>query len=52
VREATDRLEQLHADGPTPAAFDFKVSFDAHGRPARLDRDLVKAKIERNRLAR
>ncbi len=48
VREATDRLEQLHAEGPTPAAFTFKVAFDADGHPAPLDRDLIKAKIERN----
>jgi hypothetical protein len=48
VREATDRLEQLHAEGPTPAAFNFKRPFDAHGQPTSLDRDLIKAKIERN----
>jgi hypothetical protein len=51
VREATDRLEQLHADGPTPAAFNFKVAFDAHGELTALDRELVKAKIERNSVA-
>jgi hypothetical protein len=48
VGEATDRLEQLHAEGPTPAAFNFKRPFDPHGQPAPLDRDLIKAKIERS----
>jgi hypothetical protein len=52
VRGATDRLEQLHAEGPTPAAFNFKVPFDMHGQPTTLDRDLIKAKRERNDLAR
>jgi hypothetical protein len=52
VAEATDRLELLHAGGPTPAAFNFKIPFDARGQPAPLDRDLVKAKIERNSLTR
>lgn len=48
VREATDRLEQLHAEGPGPQAFDFKRPFDPAGQPTALDRDLIKAKIERN----
>jgi len=48
VREATDRLEQLNAEGPTAAAFTFKVPFDADGAPAPLDRALIKAKIARN----
>ena len=51
VREATDRLEQLHKEGPTPAAFTFKAPFDAQGAPATLDRALIKAKIARNSAA-
>jgi hypothetical protein len=49
--EATQRLEQLRAVGPTPQAFNFKAPFDAAGQPTSLDRDLIKAKIERNGLA-
>ena len=52
VREATDRLEQLHKEGPTPDAFTFKVPFGAHGAPTPLDRTLIKAKIERNASSR
>jgi hypothetical protein len=48
AHEATGRLEQLNAEGPTPDAFNFKRPFDAHGQPAALDRDLIKAKIELN----
>ncbi len=31
--EATARLDRLHAEGPTPEAFDFHRPFDALGRP-------------------
>jgi hypothetical protein len=48
VKDAIDRLEQLNAEGPTPAAFNFKRPFDADGQPTALDRDLIKEMIERN----
>lgn len=47
VREATDRLEQLHAEGPTQTAFNFRRPFGPDGQPVNLDRELIKAKIER-----
>ena len=31
--EAADRLDRLHAEGPTPDAFDFHHPFDPDGRP-------------------
>lgn len=31
--DAASRLDRLHADGPTPDAFDFHHPFDADGRP-------------------
>jgi hypothetical protein len=46
--EGARALEALHANGPTPAAFNFKQPFDAEGRGARLDPALVKAKAARN----
>jgi hypothetical protein len=46
--EGTSRLEALHANGPTPEAFNFKQPFDAHGRPAKLDPAIVKAKAALN----
>lgn len=40
-KEAVDRFEHLHDHGPTPAAFNFTVAFDAHGGPAVIDRKAV-----------
>jgi hypothetical protein len=51
-QEGTDRLEALHARGPTPEAFNFKQPFDALGQPVRLDPAIVKAKAARNAAAR
>ncbi len=36
--EAYTRLERLHADGPTPVAFDFHHPFDPEGQPTRVER--------------
>jgi hypothetical protein len=49
--EATRALETLHANGPSPAAFNFKQPFDAEGRPSRLEAALAKAKAARNAAA-
>jgi hypothetical protein len=49
--EGTARLEALHANGPTPEAFNFQQPFDATGQQTRLDRALVKAKTARNAAA-
>ena len=40
-KEAMDRLERLHDEGPSPDAFDFKRPFDADGRPIALERTQV-----------
>ncbi len=40
-KEAMDRLERLHDEGPSPDAFDFKRPFDADGRPITLERTQV-----------
>lgn len=36
--EACERLEHLHAHGPTPDAFDFRRAFDAVGSPLAMGR--------------
>jgi Domain of unknown function (DUF3291) len=36
-----ERLERLHDHGPTPEAFNFKMAFDAEGKPMWLDRERV-----------
>ena len=40
--EGVARLERLYDHGPGPAAFNFKAPFDAQGRPAVIDREVVK----------
>ena len=47
-REAADRMEKLHANGPTPEAFTFGNAFDANGNRYRADQALIQAKIARN----
>lgn len=39
--EAVKRVDQLHQQGPTPAAFNFRRPFDSAGQPTRLNRNLV-----------
>jgi hypothetical protein len=39
--EGIDALERLHAEGPTPRAFNFKRPFDSEGRNLALDRSRV-----------
>jgi hypothetical protein len=34
--EAVERIDHLHAHGPTPTAFSFRKPFDAMGAPARM----------------
>jgi len=46
--EAVQRHEQLHDDGPSPQAFNFKQPFDAEGRETTIDRDRVKALARQN----
>lgn len=47
--DAVARLEQLHAEGPSPNAFNFRCAFDAARAPAKLDRHVIKQNIEINR---
>ena len=44
--EAAAKLEQLHDQGATSEAFDFKSPFDANGNPWRMDRDKIRARAE------
>lgn len=46
-REASLRYEALERDGATPYAFDFKRSFDPSGAAVKVDRDAVRAILER-----
>jgi len=46
--ESTARLEKLYAEGPHPAAFNFRRSFDSHGTPTVLNRVLAKEIVTRN----
>lgn len=39
--EAVERIDRLHAEGPTPFAFNFRQPFDAGGRPTKLKRSGV-----------
>lgn len=48
--EAAERMENLHANGPTPHVFNFKSPFDAGGNPCRTDASLIQEKIARNAL--
>ncbi len=36
--EAVERIDRLHAEGPTPTAFNFRQPFDAAGTPTKLKR--------------
>lgn len=47
-QEASDRLDLLHDNGPTPDAFNFGHPFDAAGRPVRIDREIARAKARKN----
>jgi hypothetical protein len=40
--EGVERLQLLHDNGASPRAFDFKTPFDEGGRPASIDRQMVK----------
>ncbi len=40
-KEAVDRFEYLHDNGPTPTAFNFSVAFDKQGLPTSIDRKSV-----------
>ena len=46
--ESTAKLELLHAEGPTPQAFNFRRAFDSRGVAAVLDRALAKESAARN----
>jgi hypothetical protein len=46
--EGGERLDYLHANGPTAFAFNFAVPFDADGQPYKLDRQAVRAKVSVN----
>ncbi|NTI23626.1 DUF3291 domain-containing protein [Rhizobium rhizogenes] len=41
-KEGTERLERLHDEGPSAAAFTFKQPYDADGNLATIDREKVK----------
>ncbi len=44
--EAAAKLEQLHDQGATPDAFDFKTPFDANGNPWQMGRDKIRERAE------
>ncbi len=44
--EAAAKLDQLHDQGSTPHAFDFKTPFDAEGRPWRMDRNKIRERSQ------
>ncbi|SEC26600.1 protein of unknown function [Rhizobiales bacterium GAS191] len=44
------RHEYLHDHGASPFAFDFKSPFDEIGNPARIDREVIKQKMQINSL--
>jgi hypothetical protein len=50
--ESTARLEQLHAKGPRPDAFNFRRAFDSAGNPTVLDHLLTKQIAARNASSR
>jgi hypothetical protein len=47
-RQAVARFERLHDYGPSPAAFNFKTSFDPHGAVTAIDREAVKRLVHAN----
>ena len=50
--EGAERLDRLHAHGPTAFAFNFVKPFDAAGNPCPLDHVAMQAKKEANAAAR
>lgn len=50
--EGAERLDHLHAHGPTALAFNFVKSFDAGGNPRPLDHVAMQAKKKANAAAR
>jgi len=46
VQEAAAKLEQLHDQGPTTNALDFKTPFDDNGNPWRMDRDNIRVRAK------
>jgi hypothetical protein len=46
--EASERLDHLHENGPTPYAFDFTTAFDASGRRVKLSPAAVREKAAAN----
>ena len=44
--EAVERVDRLHAQGSTPAAFNFKQPFDSSGKPTKLDRQRIPPSAE------
>jgi hypothetical protein len=46
--EGTARHEYLHDRKASPFAFDFKTAFDGEGRPATIDRAVLRRKIQSN----
>jgi hypothetical protein len=51
-REAADRLDHLHAHGPSAVAFNMKKPFDASGNPVKLDHWAMQAKAKTNAAAK
>jgi hypothetical protein len=47
-KEACERLDHLHENGPTAFAFNFAMPFDASGRPAPIRPAVVREKISSN----
>lgn len=43
-QEGSQRFDQLEAEGPAPAAFDFKHPYGPDGQPVRIDREVVRRK--------
>lgn len=41
---AAGRLDKLHTNGPTPAAFDFRHPFSPDGQPVQVDRAAARSK--------
>lgn len=47
-KDGVERLEQLHDEGPSAAAFTFKRAYDDHGNAAVIDRETVKKIAAKN----
>jgi len=47
-KEACERLDHLHENGPTPFAFNFAKPFDQSGAPTPMNQALVREKIAAN----